>query len=31
MNGQQGVEIVSSDRDFDCILMDIQCVFFVHD
>lgn len=25
-NGQEGLEMVKSDRDFDCVLMDIQCV-----
>ena len=23
-NGQEGVEMIETDRDFDCILMDIQ-------
>ena len=25
-NGQEGVEVVEKDRDFDCVLMDIQYV-----
>lgn len=25
-NGQEGLETVEMDRNFDCILMDIQCV-----
>ena len=25
-NGQEGLEMVESDRDFDCVLMDIQYV-----
>ena len=25
-NGQQCVELLEKDQDFDCILMDIQCV-----
>ena len=25
-NGQEGLEVVESDRDFDCVLMDIQYV-----
>ena len=26
-NGQEGLEMVVSDREFDCVLMDIQFVF----
>lgn len=25
-NGQEGLDMVQSDREFDCVLMDIQCV-----
>lgn len=26
VNGQECVDIIRSDHEFDCILMDIQCV-----
>lgn len=25
-NGQEGLDVVTADREFDCVLMDIQCV-----
>ena len=28
-NGQEGVEAIEADRDFDCILMDIQYVILL--
>jgi CheY-like chemotaxis protein len=27
VNGQEGVDKVQGDDQFDCILMDVQCVF----
>lgn len=29
-NGQEGLEVVEMDRDFDCVLMDIQYVGFTN-
>lgn len=29
-NGQEGLDTIESDREFDCVLMDIQYAFSAH-